>query len=374
MLYIQYKQTFSKKIFILYSKNTIFISQLRLSTNIILSCLQRNYKYYDENGGIAKSYTYDAFGVEKNIDETDANPFRYCGEYFDAETGTIYLRARYYNPTTGRFISRDSFAGRNSDPLSLNRYTYCRNNSIIFIDPSGYSYGTLPDGTKFSINSASDAKKFAELKSGKASSSQVQTTTAITTQVSTITGGLAVPATNTTTYTTTAKYDSGPFSSADNAALAFAKSTYSSSLYIRHEYSAIIYSKKSNNQKSFYYTVPNIGTPHSAIVNIKNIPKKATAVAYVHTHPNSTDFSDNDREAANKLKIDGYMADPNYDLHKYSSIDKSETIIDSFVPRELGEYEMIALEGTYGPSWWNHIVDGVCSEGFDCGNMQWPTP
>ena len=167
---------------------------------------------------------------------------------FDAETGTIYLRARYYNPTTGRFISRDSFAGRNSDPLSLNRYTYCRNNSIIFIDPSGYSYGTLPDGTKFSINSASDAKKFAELKSGKASSSQVQTTTAITTQVSTITGGLAVPATNTTTYTTTAKYDSGPFSSADNAALAFAKSTYSSSLYIRHEYSAIIYSKKSNNQ------------------------------------------------------------------------------------------------------------------------------
>lgn len=86
------------------------------------------------------SYTYDAFGVEKNVDENDTNAFRYCGEYFDAETGTIYLRERYYNPTTGRFISRDSFAGRRSDPLSLNLYTYCRNNPIIYVDPSGHSF------------------------------------------------------------------------------------------------------------------------------------------------------------------------------------------------------------------------------------------
>ena len=76
--------------------------------------------------------------MEKNIDENDTNAFRYCGEYYDAEMGTIYLRARYYNPSTGRFISRDSFAGRRSDPLSLNLYTYCRNNPIRFIDPSGH--------------------------------------------------------------------------------------------------------------------------------------------------------------------------------------------------------------------------------------------
>ncbi|MCM1008883.1 MAG: DUF6531 domain-containing protein [Ruminococcus flavefaciens] len=92
----------------------------------------------DENGGIAKSYIYDAFGVEKNISDSDTNAFRYCGEYFDAETGTIYLRARYYNPTTGRFISRDSVMGKIDDPLSLNLYTYCHNNPIIGIDPSGH--------------------------------------------------------------------------------------------------------------------------------------------------------------------------------------------------------------------------------------------
>ena len=92
----------------------------------------------DSTGAITKSYTYDAFGVEKNIDDTDTNAFRYCGEYYDSESGTIYLRARYYNPITGRFISRDSYAGKKEDPLSLNLYTYCYNNPLIYIDPSGH--------------------------------------------------------------------------------------------------------------------------------------------------------------------------------------------------------------------------------------------
>ncbi len=91
----------------------------------------------NSDGDVVKSYTYDAFGVEKNINDSDANPFRYCGEYFDAETGTIYLRARYYDPSIGRFISRDSIAGDIDDPLSLNLYTYCANNPLIYVDPSG---------------------------------------------------------------------------------------------------------------------------------------------------------------------------------------------------------------------------------------------
>ena len=114
--------------------------------------VKTDYQYYTQNahgdvvnltdadGAVTKSYTYDAFGVEQNIDDADTNAFRYCGEYYDAETGTIYLRARYYSPTTGRFISRDTFVGRKEDPLSLNKYTYCANNPVIFTDPQGLDY------------------------------------------------------------------------------------------------------------------------------------------------------------------------------------------------------------------------------------------
>ena len=46
---------------------------------------------------VAKYYEYDAFGNEINPDASDTNHYRYCGEYYDFESGTIYLRARYMN-------------------------------------------------------------------------------------------------------------------------------------------------------------------------------------------------------------------------------------------------------------------------------------
>ena len=95
----------------------------------------------DKDGKVTKRYRYDAFGVEKNIDENDANAFRYCGEYYDKETATVYLRARYYDPDIGRFMSRDSVTGKNEDPLSLNLYTYCANNPVYYSDPSGHFFG-----------------------------------------------------------------------------------------------------------------------------------------------------------------------------------------------------------------------------------------
>ncbi|TYQ13397.1 UNVERIFIED_CONTAM: RHS repeat-associated protein [Acetivibrio alkalicellulosi] len=85
------------------------------------------------------NYDYDSFGNEKYPTEGDTNPFRYAGEYWDEETGTYYLRARYYDPGIGRFICEDSFKGYADDPLSLNLYTYAHNNPVMFIDPSGYA-------------------------------------------------------------------------------------------------------------------------------------------------------------------------------------------------------------------------------------------
>ena len=59
----------------------------------------------NSNGTIIKRYKYDAFGVEENPGIFDTNVFRYCGEYYDAETKTIYLRARYYDAETGQNTS-----------------------------------------------------------------------------------------------------------------------------------------------------------------------------------------------------------------------------------------------------------------------------
>ena len=59
-------------------------------------------QFTDSTGAVVKDYTYDAFCVERNADDTDTNLFRYCGEQFDAETENNYLRARTYSPTTGR--------------------------------------------------------------------------------------------------------------------------------------------------------------------------------------------------------------------------------------------------------------------------------
>jgi len=92
----------------------------------------------DDMGAVLWYYDYDAFGNEKNPDPNDTNAFRYCGEYYDTETGTIYLRARYYDPRIGRFTQQDGWEYMDpNDPLSLNLYTYCHNNPILYVDVSG---------------------------------------------------------------------------------------------------------------------------------------------------------------------------------------------------------------------------------------------
>ena len=81
---------------------------------------------------IVQNYYYSPFGeLWQGERESDTNPFRYAGEYLDKETGDIYLRARYYDPSIGRFISEDPIKD------GTNWYVYCSNNPIAFVDPSG---------------------------------------------------------------------------------------------------------------------------------------------------------------------------------------------------------------------------------------------
>ena len=72
---------------------------------------------------------YDAYGNQVQGETPD--PFGYCGEYYDSETGLIYLRNRYYDPSMGRFISEDPAKS------GLNWYMYCSGNPMMYVDPLG---------------------------------------------------------------------------------------------------------------------------------------------------------------------------------------------------------------------------------------------
>jgi RHS repeat-associated protein len=62
---------------------------------------------------------------------------RCSGEQYDPDLGLYYLRARYYNPATGRFLSRDPLDGKAIDPKTLHKYLYAGGDPINKIDPTG---------------------------------------------------------------------------------------------------------------------------------------------------------------------------------------------------------------------------------------------
>ncbi len=93
----------------------------------------------DKNGNTAISYAYNIYGKTFASNNLINNPYQYNAEYTDSSTGLQYLRARYYNPSTHRFQSKDTFQGYTNKPITRNSYAYVGNNPINFVDPSGNS-------------------------------------------------------------------------------------------------------------------------------------------------------------------------------------------------------------------------------------------
>ena len=105
------------------------------------------------------TYVYDAWGNHKVLnpdgtENTDSsfignkNPIRYRSYYYDVETGLYYLKTRYYDPRTGRFISPDSADYLDPSMISgMNLYAYCLNNPVMYSD----EFGQMPEWAKWIV-------------------------------------------------------------------------------------------------------------------------------------------------------------------------------------------------------------------------------
>jgi len=115
----------------------------------------------DGQGSVVGTYTYDVFGAIRSETGGQANDYRFTGQQLDVASDLYYLRARYYDPEIGRFLTEDPFGGFLASPQSLNRYPYSVNDPVNLLDPWGLcgvrSWGDFGDCFKDAGDTTRDA-------------------------------------------------------------------------------------------------------------------------------------------------------------------------------------------------------------------------
>ena len=96
-----------------------------------------------QNSNLHQIFTYDAYGNLLNFPSgvNALTSYLYSGEAFDFNIGQQYLRARFYDPLTGRFNRLDPYFGNSADPQSFHKYAYVHGDPIQGIDPTGEFFG-----------------------------------------------------------------------------------------------------------------------------------------------------------------------------------------------------------------------------------------
>lgn len=103
------------------------------------------------DGSLTTNYSYDSFGgTSTGNGSAFSNEVKFTGAIADS-SGVYYMNARYYNPNTGRFLSQDSYKGNPYEPWTQHLYTYCGNNPVNMVDPTGHrpsveANGGMDDG------------------------------------------------------------------------------------------------------------------------------------------------------------------------------------------------------------------------------------
>ncbi|MCP3940137.1 MAG: hypothetical protein GY710_01465 [Desulfobacteraceae bacterium] len=119
------------RIAMIQNNETLFIHKDHLGSSTVIT---------DATGTIKgnQQTSYMPFGMTRgntNITETD---YKFTGQEFDGETGLYNYNARLYDPVIGVFITADTIVPDPTNPQTMNRYSYCGNNPLIYVDPSGH--------------------------------------------------------------------------------------------------------------------------------------------------------------------------------------------------------------------------------------------
>jgi RHS repeat-associated protein len=91
------------------------------------------------SGNSTQGYAYDVFGATPGGPPPGSNQWLFTGEQRDNDSGMYYLRARYYDPVIGRFLTRDPLPGGHP-------YMYSGNNPVNRVDPSGMFFQQVMGG------------------------------------------------------------------------------------------------------------------------------------------------------------------------------------------------------------------------------------
>ncbi len=101
----------------------------------------------DERGKSKSTQSFDAWGAPQDKNDGGgaklASLFGFTGERQDTGNGLVYLRARWYAPELGRFLSRDSYRLTRSNPRTIAPYLYAADNPASLVDPTGFSAASL---------------------------------------------------------------------------------------------------------------------------------------------------------------------------------------------------------------------------------------
>lgn len=101
----------------------------------------------DASGNITARFEYTPYGVSVSSMGAAPDGLGYTGHVNDPDTGFVYMQARYYDPSGGRFLSADPISPASGDLFNFNRYDYTSNNPVNHTDPDGRCIDGVTCGT-----------------------------------------------------------------------------------------------------------------------------------------------------------------------------------------------------------------------------------